>query len=286
MKKWIYILIVLFFNLGFLKSQTYKPVVKQDTSVWLFAVGQLSFSIDSFYAKGEKNGYIEIFYNGDQFNTQIGYWGDIRSNTENSKLWLKAPDDTSEVLIYDISLNKGDSFYHVRFNVYIIVDSIYFLNGLKHIEFNIGTEWKDKVQFIEGVGPNQTLFWPWLSSNQYVVCKYEKDSLIYHTPNENFRYCKGINTYNIDKYNFREDIIIFPNPFNNYLFIQLPDYIENKDVIVKIMNLTGKIVFKKNKVEDKEIFIDTSFLKSGIYIVSVSDNWSLKHPNWSIIFKP
>jgi hypothetical protein len=110
----------------------------------------------------------------------LDYSGFVRATDDNSKMYyvpLKDPTVIydNEYLIMDLNLKFGDKFIindTIRYKQYypmtigsdtLTVDSVYNLNGLKHIRFNTimnhpiainGLSIKYKFEFIEGVGPN------------------------------------------------------------------------------------------------------------------------------------
>lgn len=67
------------------------------------------------------------------------------------------------------------------------------------------------------------------------------------------------------------DFIVYPNPFNDNLNIQLPKNIKG-DYVVKLTDLTGRIVSTQNKksTDSKSLFY--SFLPRGIYVLSIESN--------------
>jgi PKD repeat protein len=69
------------------------------------------------------------------------------------------------------------------------------------------------------------------------------------------------------------NINIFPNPTRDVFTIQLPD-IREKNIMLKIINLTGSLLFEKKMDGGKQFqILDVSFLANGIYMLQlVSDN--------------
>ncbi|SMC32683.1 T9SS type A sorting domain-containing protein [Moheibacter sediminis] len=67
------------------------------------------------------------------------------------------------------------------------------------------------------------------------------------------------------------DFIVYPNPFNDNLNIQLPKNIKG-DYIVKLTDLTGRIISAQNKksTDSKSLFY--SFLPKGTYVLSIESN--------------
>lgn len=237
------------------KGQEYQTVIKPDTSIWLVAHNQLYGSfVDTLFAKNKQGDYTEIWFKpcyGDPFCENLYYFGKFKASSDNSKLWYVAPGDSIENIIFDLDLQVGDTFYYKVsiYDQYLIVDSVYYLNNLKHIEFTPElVNWNNqKVSFIEGIGPNISLFYACFGCgilNPFVACKHELDSLVYITQNENFNGC-NLSTQIQDK-DLEFLIDIYPNPFDTEFHVYMKDeqnihvsYIEIFDIVGKKVNFNS-----------------------------------------------
>lgn len=65
-----------------------------------------------------------------------------------------------------------------------------------------------------------------------------------------------------------EDILVYPNPTYEYLFVELPQEVKNGKIIVTDLN--GKSIAKYPI--SKSISISTSNLLPGIYMIVISNN--------------
>ena len=110
----------------------------------------------------------------------------LREDVEEGKVWYFSSSDTTKKLIMNLSLNLNDTFnlWNYGGSQFYIVDSIYFINGLKHLRMNcnIYYENNEKVTFIEGVGTNIGLRYcdngiPGL--NPYLLCNYKNGQVDY-----------------------------------------------------------------------------------------------------------
>ena len=62
---------------------------------------------------------------------------------------------------------------------------------------------------------------------------------------------------------------IFPNPTNSELNLKLPSNLENGSL--KIISLTGQIVFEKQNLSGTDFSFDVADLRMGIYIIQISE---------------
>lgn len=256
------------------KGQEYVQLIKPDTSIWLIAHAQMAGKyIDTVFAKSKVNAYTEIWYKGIFYNNKLTYCGKIRSNTDHSKLWYILPDDTTETLIFDMNLEIGDTFNFG--NYYDIVDTVFFVNNLKYIEFkNLKTGWDENVRFIEGVGPSNSIVSEWAilypgMLNPYTVCKYENDSLFYVNQNPNFIGCE-FNTIGLHDQS-RDKFKIYPNPVNGYLIIEVP--LQYEPIHFILFDLKGQTI--KQSHLRTENSIDMSELAQGVYILKLVTGYNV-----------
>ncbi len=277
------LLVILNISLQKLTAQEYKEVIKSDNSVWRIAHKQLSGNfIDTLYAAIQIGDYIEVLYKGTMFNGESKYVGKFRSSLDNSKLWYIPPDKTVEILVFDLSLKMGDEF---NFGTYTAkVDSVFYLDSLKYIEFDISTDWNEKVRFIEGVGPNLSLIWAWETSgilSPFCVCKYEDSIEVYVNKNQNFINC-DLNTTNSEYFAATDLIKISPNPIQDIFEIRINSIENYSKVELQIINSSNKILFKKRLI-DNRTNINISGFSSGIYFVLIRFNQ--KNQNFTKIIK-
>lgn len=258
----IYIL-GLFFHKGF--GQTYQKVAIPDTTTWLVAQEQLfGRFIDTLYAKNQIDDQIEIWFGSSGFDEPI-FMGFLRASEDNSKLWF-SPNGTSkneELLVFDLTLEKGDTFY--LGSTLTTVDTVFYRDNLKHIEFDISTIWDENLRFIEGVGPNISVAWiahPGILE-PYVICKYD-DALFYVAENPNFIDC-NLDTTNSEEMDNYYEINIYPNPFEDCFRIYVFS-LSNKTEII-ILDMKGRIVFNDTLLNGyNEICLAS--LQPGSYIIN------------------
>lgn len=202
--------------------------------------------------------------------------------------------DTAEILMYDFSLQIGDTFnlklycgsvwqnfpiilvdtftsniigtprkcYKYSYDSYIVNNFFWGVYGLT--EFPSGY-----LYFMEGVGafPSGGFNYlihsicPWTET----LCLYEKGSLIYYKPvyhTCNY-YHSSINENEVDKNNIKA----YPNPANNQLIIETRTAIKK----LSIYNLLGTIVYQETNLNTSKTQINVETLKKGVYILQVED---------------
>jgi hypothetical protein len=174
---------------------------------------------------------------------------------------------TDSILIYNIGLNKGDTFNTTLYirdsnknwsckDTTLIVDTVFYKEGRKMVKFNYWQTFGPYSQyymFIEGIGPTFGLFPLNQQCNFSFGCltsvwfKYYFEKYV-STPQEE-TLLKGIE--------------IFPNPANNWLHIK--GIYNNSNAKIAIYNYEGKCMTK----QDLQPKINISQLTPGIYIISV-----------------
>lgn len=265
------IIVVLFIIPHISLCQVYKPVVIQDTSIWYFAQKQMAGrNIDTIFAGQKTDNSIEIWYKGAFCNREKTFVGKVRSSLKSDKLWYIPPDDTTEYLIFDLSLEKGEEFDFMNTTYPAKVDTVYYLNGLRVVEFNFYTDWNEPMKFIEGIGPNITIIWAWKDPgilSPFVVCLFEKDVIVYETSNESFIDC-NFNTSSIEK-SAIWDIQFLPNPFIDQFMIRFNELNSSEIVNISIHTVSGNRIYDDNIYNKGEYYFITKNLAPGIYFITL-----------------
>jgi len=106
----------------------------------------------------------------------------------------------------------------------------------------------------------------YLMQGNYKVCMSLKDGC---GATDNI--CKNIQvTSNIDELAFNKGILVYPNPFNNNLYISLPQ--TSVSLIIKIIDLLGQVIYSEKSSNNSLVEIDTKMMKSGIYLLQLFDD--------------
>jgi hypothetical protein len=241
------------------------------------------------------------------------FYGDNRIPlTSNYEVYLHSSADSvflyhqfidSFQLLYAFNAQVGDSwpfllgstFHSVVDTVQITVDSIYsetinahLLRGLKvtytfFSDSSVFSPWVTESHFSEVIGDFDFLFnFPGMSSA--VICDEEYPSkLRCYSDNMFGSYETGI----VDSCTYLgyggwsgvkdidvNDIILWPNPVKNVLYLQ-NDYLEGTEI--HIYDITGSLLFSKSILNSNQVVtLDVSSLDNGIYFVQI------KSPNKTI----
>lgn len=225
-------------------AQPYKSMFGKDSTEWVINWYNLDDfdNYSSIYVEKDTlvNGYtykklvIEYF-------TPSEYDGLFREDTITGKVWYRpvspiSAEDTAAMLAFDFNLEEGDSFDISNMALYpgpfySTVDSVKYIDGVKHIYFNAEYEWapnpsaypSEPFTMIEGIGGNMGPLWKKEAGElrgQYLMCSYKDGE---RTSYENIRYerlCPTIWT-GIPAQTFRPfKLILYPNPTSDYFRIK------------------------------------------------------------------
>lgn len=303
----LFILLTLLISLNtFVKAQNYYPLPDSNAS-WTvanyFDIGS-NWTIDL--------AYVEIYQlDGDTIINQItykkiykkqfsvtytldfdymAYFSAIRES--NKKWYTIAQGSTSEVLLYNFDVNKGDSvtFYSLYFNNYYtwVVDSIDSIL-LNNNQYRKGIYLVDSLNgyydyWVEGIGSySYGLFFSAQGVNGMIpegmghidlICFKDEGSYLIsnsiQNPNDtiNLIYsCDYITSINNTASEINYDITLFPNPVEKNEMIHLKANFK-KDMIFSIYNLLGK------KINSFPINSSTPFYlsKEGVYIYTLENS--------------
>jgi len=278
--------LIIFVPLFFVSSaqlfaEEYKSVVKEDTSIWYVAHQQLAGNLmDTLIAMEKEGNWINIYAHGQYYFEDSTYLGKVQESSLHDKIWYIPPEETDSILVYDMTLEKGDTF--ILHGQPGQVDTVYFKNNRKHIEFNVHTYWGDSIQFIEGIGPNVSFIYFYENSGihaPYVACKFNNNAHVYAVDNpEHFVGCT-FNTSGVWE-NSVEDfpVQIYPNPFNDHLKVT---GVNNNEFGLKIVDVCGNIVIDKRLYNNTTL--NTGMLVKGFYIAKLINIKNKNSYNFKLI---
>lgn len=250
-----------------LSAQPYESIFGKNSTMWIVQWENLDFGgIDSIVV--EKDTLINDIIWKKVISTQPYSWEAalIREDTISGKVWYRylGSHFESEYLAFDFSLVIGDTFdLSANYTLDRIgtVDSIYYIDNVKHIRFEVSVHPNEaeRVTWVEGVSGNQSpiykesnlFLWP------YLLCAFNDGVQIY----SNLRHdgdCDPV----IAGSTFATrliDLQVFPNPFQSQLYIDYSasEYIKS----IEIIDLSGKLVIKTGF----QNYIETEHLNTGVY---------------------
>lgn len=278
-----------------LKAQTsvYHPF-PDSNATWASTYDDINpgYSYDRFYLDGDTIMEGRIYnkvYNFLNWN-QRNFVGGIRQDTAAKRVYTKLNNwmypiyppsiilfqDTGDVLLYDFSLEIGDSikipsvFSYYQYMYVINVDSIVVqgsyrkylvLNSLLH-------PWVNSY-WIEGIGSLNGLFWPRFDQ-EFGICNLEcmsQDSVQLYIMDGGVGNCPYIPNKLLNK-KITVELRIFPNPVHDNLTLNIPR-LETNEVVYTIFDFTGNLIVQKCKISTEQSHIDVAFLNEGIYIIQI-----------------
>jgi hypothetical protein len=210
------------------------------------------------------------------------YTGAIRQDTLNKKIYVVLTDSTTEHILYDFSLQVGDTNNSVLHTLasdclgyntetLYLIDTIQ-VNGNDHRVFHFqGSCTANGVNYIEGIGSDFGLLFPDLMDMEesHLNCLKINNQPYYPYANAN---CTLPNTISVNNLDLLLDIRVFPNPTSESLSISLPENSLKTDG--RLFYQTGKEVLRFN-LFGGDNQLDVRELKSGIYTLKI-DNQNFK----------
>lgn len=207
------------------------------------------------------------------------YTGAIRQDTLNKKIYVVLTDSTTERILYDFSLQVGDTINSVLHDLsndigscgvetIYLIDSI-LINGNYHKTFYIQGGCGDmSLRFIEGIGSSYGLIFPnyFGQVESHLSCTKVSGQTYYPSNTSSCDLVTSVNSLDIDM-----AIDIYPNPSNNEINIIIPDTEKSTSYILTLLSPIGQIVIRE-KINSKKSIIDISELPKGLYLLTISVN--------------
>ncbi|EFK97877.1 hypothetical protein LDC_0061 [sediment metagenome] len=205
------------------------------------------------------------------------FYAAIREDTTQKKVFVVLPDSTSETLLYDFSLKKGDRFKGYMVSIYkpIIVGSIdsIAINSTFRKRWNfIDTSTKYSMNIfsvIEGVGSTEGLI------ERYTGFEYFSDLICFSQNNKTlYPYFDSLSkcilkpVSVIEYKKIENEISISPNPSNGKFQVMLKGFEANA---LEITDVLGKEILNM-KIMSDTFEINLIAQPQGIYFVKISDS--------------
>lgn len=280
MKSYLLTIFSFIITAGLFSQQTHFP---DSNAVW--SVLDFKYVTDGDSTVNGKE-YIKFYSIDDTVITstsQKKLAGLIREDTNTRKVWGIYPDSAQEMLLYDFSLEKGDTIkvtmFHYGFATHNVkVDSIdtININGINHKRLHLKesgvNHWGGEF-WIEGIGSNAGPLSSGVSYLQIIdgplkpllICFERNGQVLFDQKDVLYQPTdKCYSTINVSPEPFRNlDITLFPNPTSNQLRIQS----DLKISFFKILSVTGQTI-KAGTLSNKTISVNA--LNSGVYFLEIT----------------
>jgi hypothetical protein len=261
------ILFILFLSVSvFSSAQNSKSIFGDSATTWDIIIAGYCDAV----CKSQFNATGDTIVDGKKYTVIPFYDGFVREDTTSGKVWFYNKIYAQEYLVMDLNLNLNEAFTIYSYNntpSTIFVDSIYYINGLKHVRLNHLIRMcalEEKLTFIEGSGPNAAFHYQRSDIASYMLCHFKDGvkvagNIIF---NNDCDICDvGINEYH------QNNIYLFPNPSRDVFHFRFPH--AEKALHTEIFNYLGKKIFSESGHTQK---IDLSSAGDGIYFYYITTN--------------
>lgn len=276
MKKSIFIIFILI-------SVNYSTGYAQffdSSTIWSEANAKYYFNVENDTILNSTNYHVIKKYTNDTtFHYSNGsFYAIVRE--ENRKIfWLNS--DGEEKLLYDFTLNQGDSVYITSMSIYDYgydstlliceaIDTIIDLDEHERQRFKMRTSdpspyYNTDIEYwVYGIGSTLGFFnsghlkiATMDQQDPLLYCCHKNINIVYHDENQSSCHQSTLNI-EVAKKNLVE---IYPNPVLDYLIIKTENEIET----IHIHDIKGKVV-----VKNKGKYLDLSTLNKGTYTIFIS----------------
>lgn len=299
------LLLFIILHLVFLQTniaQNYKPVITDSITKWSIVVLPNYLSSQEWVVTGDvvfnsiKYKKVSSFYSYSLFDKtladslwrvnppeNINNWYNryVRQTDDNSKLYVYDEETKKEYLVYDMGLQKGDSFLlplnsieyldnSKNSDYYSIVDSVYVKDNLKHIQLNsLSRYFQLKLTFIESIGPNLGMFYLYGAEfvNHSVFCLncFQNKNTFYKQPIPLYQYpCAFDWNLNAVKTVLKEDYKLEQTDTKITLHF---DTFANREI--NLYSITGNKIQSLNSSNSNNLTLDIDKLNKGCYVMQI-----------------
>jgi len=203
-----------------------------------------------------------------------GLPGFVREDTIQGKAWFYSIFYNTEYLVMDLSLNLGDFFdiYDYTNTAHpFIVDSVYYIDNLKHVRIDKETvmcDLHEKITFIEGSGTTAGFTYQGHGISSYMLCHHKdgvKTAGNMLFPDSCYICEVGVPEKNPDGNATK----IFPNPASDELNIEVKN-MSLYNTRLAIYNIIGEMVYSQN-INGKVTTVNVSKFDKGVYFIVVGN---------------
>jgi len=285
MKNRIPFYLIIFMNLIALTAISQTTTFPSELATWKYFCIDESENNSIYF--NTQNLVGDSIYNGTQYQKieaqQLSTFGESNGliRVDQEQVYFIPKDSLSELLLYDFSLEQGDTFsiasYHQRFGQYekivvMSIDSIQTSDDVqrKLFHFSDGNYWLEGIGALRG-----TVTYPWyfeslsgecnLSCYAYDSEDLYRDTFIVSGGFEDFLYsCEGLIT-SLEEVTNSFEMEVFPNPFDTEINVTINT---NEPIAaLALYDVNAKLIKAKNNTN--QIQLDKT-LTSGVYFLSVT----------------
>lgn len=201
----------------------------------------------------------------------IGYQGSIRQDVALKKVFYVKPNETSEQLLYDFTMQVGDTVRGYIETFTYTPDIVQSIDSVL-VGSNYRKRWSINpcynIYFIEGIGSTYGLFElsPGCVTDfpDYTLTCFQQNGLtLYPDTTSSCQLITSVNSINT----VSDQVKVFPNPSNGSFTIDLDKSIKFKEI--QLTSLPGNIILQKLVKNQTTITID--HLPNGLYILTAID---------------
>lgn len=197
----------------------------------------------------------------------------VREDTVNRRIFYKSTYSSAEHLIYDFSLNVGDTALTQSLLIVQSIDTVNIGGVLRKkinfshnedidVGFRNGANYQQELSWIEGIGSTQGLIYP-ICIREYganvLVCYSSNDSVIYH--NSHFTDCFPSNT--IATPETIAPVTAYPNPAKDRITF---DFGGAQFETLQVINTAGVVVREVRLGGQTQYSMPINGLPSGVYV--------------------
>jgi hypothetical protein len=262
------------------QQNTYRNLI-QEGKIWSNTIiPSMPGEYRSYWIKFEEDtlindlNYKKVMRADDSMHSEWHLGGFIREDNANQKVYLYNSYSQKEMLLYDFSLEQGDSILSWGGYQYVKVDTVIYepfgnsTDSLKQICF-FGScssrSWIEGIGSLSGILEGLEIT---VGGTPELVCYYENNNLIYHNPDFETCFPEGI-VVSASMPDNKKNIEIFPNPARDKItLVSLPEHSIKE---IWLYSITGTCLYSNTNVGSNLYKIQTGHFPAGSYILRVSN---------------
>ena len=251
---------------GTMGNNFYSIAISEDTLINGQVYHKLTTPFVQYYSTGLCGGELPV-----------GYRGAIRQDTTNRKVFYVPPSNTIELLLYDFTLQVGDTvtgYIESNINEPDIVQSIdsVLVGSTYRKRWNINPSYN--IHFIEGIGstygliqqsPGDITDFP----DYEITCFQVNEQTLYPDTTTSCQLIVSVNTIESCSY----QVLASPNPAREIVNFEFGNIQNLQQAQLRCYDVFGSLLHSEPIVQDqKEVVLDISSWPSGMYVAVVYRN--------------